>query len=253
MGNIVNLVNGYLVYDGMLSSKEKASIDEILAALRVEIPTIENELAKEYGKSVLYKYYLGKCMADLLEKYEISYSDRKKFWDEIKDLASEDDRAERGDSTRRTFYEQCYVLSQINLDTVNKLNWRQWQSLLDRSTVHEDPRIYEWIGNLSKKINGDAWREFEKVLNLYLKGKDTTVFENDELFEIYDSLFLMGEMWLKQIKDYAKEHPKSIKVEGKGKTKWSKKYYSRCFELKREKKLRIVDEQLCKEVFEEIM
>lgn len=253
MGKIVNLVDGYLVYDGMLSSKEKATIDEILAALRVEIPTIENELAETYGKNVLYKYYLGKCLADLLEKYDISYSDRKKFWDEIKDLASEDDRAERGDSTRRSFYEQCYVLAQIDLETVNKLNWRQWQSLLDRATVHEDSRLYNWIGNLSKKISGDAWREFEKVLNLYLKDKDTTVFDDDELFAIYDSLFLMGEMWLKQINEYAKDHPKSVKVEGSGKTKWSKKYYSQCFKVKKEKRVRVVDEQMCKDVFDELM
>lgn len=28
MGNIVRLVDGHLVYDGMLSSKEKATIDD---------------------------------------------------------------------------------------------------------------------------------------------------------------------------------------------------------------------------------
>ena len=30
MGNIVRLVDGHLVYDGLLSSQEKATVDEIL-------------------------------------------------------------------------------------------------------------------------------------------------------------------------------------------------------------------------------
>ena len=45
MGNIVRLIDGHIVYDGMLSSQEKASIDEILAALQEEIPAIERDLA----------------------------------------------------------------------------------------------------------------------------------------------------------------------------------------------------------------
>ena len=40
---------GHLVYNGMLSSKEKAYADEMLKDLRMEIPQIENELKEIYG------------------------------------------------------------------------------------------------------------------------------------------------------------------------------------------------------------
>ena len=41
MGHIVSIdKDGHLAYEGLLSSKEKATIDEILDALKKEIPQI---------------------------------------------------------------------------------------------------------------------------------------------------------------------------------------------------------------------
>ena len=77
MGHIVALdAEGHLVYEGLLSSKEIATIDEILNALKQEIPQIESDLEGTYGKSVLYKYNLGKVLGGLLSKYNISASER---------------------------------------------------------------------------------------------------------------------------------------------------------------------------------
>ena len=114
MGNIVRLIDGHLVYDGMLSSKEKATIDDILSALQSEIPAIEADLAEEYGQGVWYKYNLGLFLGELLEKYNISISERRRFWDEIKDLATKEERKrnEGTNSVTRSFYQQCYILSQ---------------------------------------------------------------------------------------------------------------------------------------------
>ena len=54
MGHIVALdAEGRLIYDGLLSSQEKATIDEILKALKEEIPQIEADLESMYGKNVL--------------------------------------------------------------------------------------------------------------------------------------------------------------------------------------------------------
>ena len=67
MGHIVTLdAKGHLVYEGLLSSKEIATIDDILNALKQEIPQIEADLEEAYGKSVLYKYNLGKFLGNLL-------------------------------------------------------------------------------------------------------------------------------------------------------------------------------------------
>lgn len=253
MGHIVKLVDGHMVYDGLLSSKEKASIDDILHALQEEIPTIEADMKAEYGQSVWYKYNLGLFLSSLLEKYEISVSERRRFWDEIKHFATKEERKrdEGANSVTRSFYQQCYILSQQDKDVVEKLTWRQWQDILDRVGNREDERIFQWLKRFTKKIREDDWREFEKALNLYLKGKDTSVFETEELFAIYDSIMLMSMKWREQFKVFSTEHPKSAKIKSKG--KWSKKYYALCFNKKKEQHSQVVTEEMCYEAFAELM
>ncbi len=234
MGHVLRLENGNIVYDGLLSSKEKATIDDILNALRDEIPEIEDVLKKKYGKSVLYKYYLGKFLGDLLLKYNISIVERKQFWDEIKTLVTEEERIRKEGvkSETRSFYGQCYRLSLYDKEIVEKLSWRQWQDILDRVRNREDERIFEWIRNTDGKIREDDWREFEKALHLYLKKKDTSVFDDDELFAIYDSIMEMCKYWRINFLDFKKEFPQSAKI--KSKARRSKKYQSECYRIKRE-------------------
>lgn len=254
MGRLVSLDSeGRLVYEGLLSSQEKATVDEILNALKKEIPQIEADLEVAYGQSVWYKYNLGLFLGSLLEKYEITVAERRKFWDEIKVFATKEDRKrnEGANAVTRSFYQQCYILSQQEKEVVEKLTWRQWQDILDRVGNREDERIFQWIRQVSGKIREDDWREFEKALHLYLKGKDTSVFETEELFSIYDSLMQMVKIWREKFKVFAAEHPKSAKIKTKG--TWAKKYYARCFALKKENRTRIVTEKMCQFAFSELM
>ena len=253
MRHVVSLDSeGRLVYDGLLSSQEKATIDQILNALKEEIPQIESDLEESYGKSVLYKYYLGRFLDELLEKYNISISEQRKFWDEIKNFATKETRTrdEGTNSVTRSFYQQCYVLSQYDLEIVEKLSWRQWQNILDRVAAREDQRLFDWIRNKKDKIREDDWREFGKALHLYLKNKDTSVFSDLELFEIYDSLFEMCIYWRVSFAKFEKENPKSAKI--KSKSRRSKKYQEVCFRLKKEQKLPL-DAKIFAQGFEQAM
>ena len=254
MGRLVSLdAEGRLIYEGLLSSQEKATVDEILNALKEEIPQIEADLEAAYGQSVWYKYNLGLFLGSLLEKYEITIAERRKFWDEIKVFATQTER-KRNEGTKavtRSFYQQCFILSQQSKDVVEKLTWRQWQDLLDRVGNREDERIFQWLKQVSEKIREDDWREFEKSLNLYLKDKDTSVFDDKELFAIYDSLMLMCKIWREKFKIFATEHPKSAKIKTKG--NWAKKYYARCFALKKKCGKDVVSEDICNVAFSELM
>ena len=244
---------GHLIYKGLLTPKEIATIDDILNALKEEIPQIEADLENVYGQSVLYKYHLGLFLGSLLEKYEITFSERRRFWDEINTFATKEDRKrdEGTDAVTRSFYQQCYILSLQDLEVVEKLTWRQWQDLLDRVGNREDQRIFLWIKQLKGKIREDDWREFEKALHLFLKNKDTSVFETSELFEIYDSLMKMCRLWREKFKSFETKHPKSAKIKSKG--SWAKKYYARCFELKKEQHSKTITPEICDIAFEELM
>ncbi len=253
MSNVVEIdERGQIVYKGLLSSKQTAEIDEIINTLKEEIPEIENNLKKQYGSGALYRYYLGKVLGEYLVKYDVSVLERRKFWDEIKKLASQEERKrdEGKNSEVRSFYHQCYELSKLNKNTVEKLSARQWHAILDRVSPREDKRIYQWIEEYPDKIREDDWRTFLKGLNIFLKEKDTSVFEKDELFSIYNSIMLMSQKWRILINEYEKEHPKSEKT--RNKTGWSKKYMTKCFYTSREKDC-LVNEKICDESFEEIM
>ena len=253
MGHIVALDSeGRLVYEGLLSSKEIATIDEILNAIKEEIPQIEADLEEAYGKSVLYKYNLGKFLGALLTKYDISASERRKFWDEIKTFATKENRIrnEGTNAETRSFYGQCYRLSQFDQEVVEKLSWRQWQDILDRVGNREDERIFEWIRNRKQKIREDDWREFEKGLHLYLKNKDTSVFTDDELFDIYESILQMSQYWRIAFAQFSKDFPGSAKI--KSKARRSKKYQVECFQLKREHH-KPLDDDIFSQAFESAM
>lgn len=253
MGRIVTMdAEGHIIYDGMLSSHEKATVDEILAALKKEIPQIEDDLEKAHGKSVWYKYYLGAFLGELLKKYDITVSEQRRFWDEIKVFATQKERKrdEGVNSVNRSFYQQCFILSQQDKETAEKLSWRQWQSLLDRVSVREDTRIFKWIRQKDIKFREDDWREFEKALHLYLKNKDTSVFSDEELFKTYDALYSMGVYWVKEFQKFSKEFPKSAKI--KTKAKRSKKYQETCLKLRREQK-KDLDESIFAEAFKNAM
>ena len=253
MNHVVSLdKDGHLIYKGLLTSKEIATIDEILNALKKEIPQIEADLEEAYGKTVMYRYHLGMFLGELLTKYNISISERRRFWDEIKTFATQETRtrSEGTNAVTRSFYEQCYVLSQQDLETVQKLSARQWQDLLDRVGNREDERIFMWIKNKNEKIREDDWREFEKGLHLYLKNKDTSVFSDKELFDIYDSIFEMSKYWRVAFKQFSSDHPKSDKI--KSKARRSKKYQETCFRLKREQRV-LMDDRIFSEAFENAM
>ncbi len=243
---------GRKIYRGFLSGKETEEADLLLGYLQDEIPKLGKILSDKYGDSVLYKYFMGKRLGELLEEYKVPEKERLYFWNEIKNFASDKERKrmDGGNSKTRKFYEQCFQLSQIDKETVEKLSWRQWQDLMDRTTNREDKRIYDWIGQHEKKIKENEWRAFEKALNLFLKKKDTSVFEDDELFELYEMILLMGETWCDKMHSFEKEYPKSAKI--KTKSKWETKFYELCYKSRKANKKNL-DCEDCEILFDMIM
>lgn len=238
--------NGRLIYlcESFLTSNEKEAYDKLLNELKTDIPGIENGLKKEYGNTVLYKYYLGKFLNDSLIKYNINESERRDFWDEIKDFASSEKRTrnEGLKSKTRSFFEQCFLLSKYDEKVVLKLSWRQWQSFFDRVLVREDNRIFTWIGEYNEKIRQDDWREFEKILNMYLLKIDTSVFRDNEIIDIYNELLSIAKFWRSNFAVFELNNPNSKKI--KTKSKRSKKFYNLCLSLRKENKKLLEKEQL---------
>ena len=244
--------DGEKQYKGFLSSEQTRKADELLEFLQKEIPEYGQKLNAEYGDSVLYKYYLGKHLSELLDEYDINDEQRVYFWNEIKDFAADKERARQdgGEAKTRKFYEQCYNLSQLDISIVEKLSWRQWQDLFDRTKNREDSRIFNWIGFHEPKIKEKDWRSFEKGLNSFLRNKDTSVFEDQELFDIYEMLLTMAQVWQSEFTEFQQQYPKSAKI--KSKAKWEGKYIDLCLKCRKANK-RNLDKDDCLIVFNTLM
>ena len=61
----------------------------------------------------------------------------------------------------------------------------------------------------------------------------------------------MCKVWRERFKVFATEHPKSAKIKTKG--TWAKKYYARCFALKKEHRTDFITEEICDTAFSELM
>lgn len=248
--------NGQIIYHGMLTSTDIASINSIIEKLQKEIPQIEADLTEQFGNGAQYKYNLGKFLGTLLNRYHIIGSERRRFWDEIKKLASQEER-KRYEGTKavtRSFYEQCWQMSQLaekyGADLIDKLSWKQWQDILDRKANRADERIFLWFQK-HDKLGSKEFPEFEKALNIYLKKKDTSIFENEELFAIYDYILLMAQTWVALFAQFKKDYPKSQKI--KSKLKWSRKFYETCFKMRREEGVAVVTDNICQQAFNTLM
>ena len=68
---------------------------------------------------------------------------------------------------------------------------------------------------------------------------------------VLGAFMLMSVKWREQFKSFEQEHPKSAKIKTKG--TWAKKYYARCFVLKKEQRSKVVTEEMCNMAFAELM
>ena len=243
---------GRYLYKGFLTSKELQEYEEVKDRLINEIPALEEEIKEKYWKEnrILYFYFLGKTLGAFLEEFNVSVKERRRFWDEIKTLAtSQVHTRSDGKVKKRSFFEQCYRLSCMDQKIVESKTWRQWQSLLDRDDKNiEDSRFINWVGKTV--ISEDEWRELLKIMNFYLDEIDTTVFEDNEIYALYDSMLSMSKVWLKSIKQFEKNHPKSLKLQKK--SKWSIKFYKACvdsmttdYSVDKDRLIILFDEVMC--------
>lgn len=180
------------IYSGLLSSDEIAQANKMLEKLVDLIPGIESKIENEYSKGIEKKYYLGKALEELLVKEQIPPRERIFFWQEIDSFTENDQKAFRG--SNRHNYEMCYRISQYPFDVACKLNFRTWQSFLDRINLWDDDRFIYWLARSNKHKKNMYVREFGMMLDYIKKEKDTIVYSHSEINDLYELIwsFVVG-------------------------------------------------------------
>jgi hypothetical protein len=183
--------NNEKYYKGLLTTSEMVEVDNLLEKLIVELPKVENDLLLKHGNTINYKYYLGEYLNQYIVVNEIYHRERLAFWEQIDDFVSREHPSNR--SKQRNYYEYCYLIYNIKKDISLNLSWRQWNDILDRKTIREDNRIFNWLAIKCKDPKFSRnWRLFVKKFNKYLtrnRLKDTSILELNEFYILLDKLY----------------------------------------------------------------
>lgn len=214
-------------YREFLTSAQIKEADDLLHYLQDNFPSHTKELAEKYGEgTATYFYHMGRWIKGVIDEHDIPVPARKYLFSEIASFAPDKERLRDVKDNRNPYY-QAYLLSQLDEETVAKMSFNKWQSLLERESEREDPRIYAWIKNTDQDaVTGKEWRAFLKLLHAYMKKIDTSVFSDEDLFAIYNMLVDGVKSWGKGTKAFTKKYPTSQKLkDAKTANKWQAKYF----------------------------
>jgi len=191
----------------LLTGELREQAEKLNGFLSKKLKEIESEL-KETGLLNLKRkrgdvlklwYEIGKRLEFVMDTSIVTAEDREFVWRAIYDHAGSlapgpvTKRAEREPETSHFSY--CYMLSRFPWEFVEMAgDWTSWSEFFDRKETKNDQRIIEWLGKKAKESNFKSrqnWlRPLTKAIHREFEKKDTTVFSNEELFEILDKVFL---------------------------------------------------------------
>jgi len=184
------------------TQEERAAAIRLDGLLQRRVPEIETELTQkglllpaEIGEHVSKTgnvelwYELGIRLREIADDEAlVKPKERKWLWEAVKTYAtSRIVRIDRGPS--RSHMEYCYRIAGFTRKFVERFNWDDWVYLLDSKSFRQEPRADQWIRERNAKLSKLSRTELRRMvrqINAEFKNKDTSVFDDDELFKRYD-------------------------------------------------------------------
>lgn len=241
---------GSKVYLDAMSPQEIREADNFLDSLQKDVKVFETELCEKHSPSSLeYKYYIGEFLANQIKSKGISSFERLYVFEEIKNWVQTDIETNKDRGNKRLFYDYCHRLYSFNRDIVFSFTWRQWSELLDRSVTTKDIRLLYWLKDRVKTMREDDFRMFLLVLNEYLKSRDTSVFDDEDLYKKYEFLYEIVNQWNVLLKKYFQGKTDNFtKARKNNVTKYKKKYVSQSII---DSRFKTIDQmaELCERIF----
>jgi hypothetical protein len=187
------------------SAQERDLALELDLLLQVRIPAIEEELIQEgllpleipneeapsRGGSVALWWNLGRLFQPIVEDTRLVKPKERRFlWEAMRMYATQRiQRVDRGPS--RVHWEYCYRVSKFPWTLVCRLNWDDWVFFLDSKSLRQEQRVDDWVRSRVEQLAKLSRQEFRKLtreINRKFRNKDTSVFDDTDLFRIYDQV-----------------------------------------------------------------
>jgi hypothetical protein len=154
----------------------------------------KNGLLKLKGKKgeVIKLWYEVGVKLKFTEGLKLSAEDKKLLWRALYDHAGKlapgpiSDRAKK--TPERSHFSYCFKVAQFPWNFVKSAgDWSAWTEFFDSEIIRNDKRILEWLSEKqNKEFNNisslrDWIRPLAKSIRNELKGKDTSVYSDEEL------------------------------------------------------------------------
>jgi len=201
MAVIIKKVDGKPVFNGLNivdDLKERAlKLDKELEVLGPQIEKMWREKGIKKGKKgkrniidVKVAYNIGKKLADIINNKDLVFpKERHWVWKALREMYLPQGLFKyRG--RKRDDLEYFYKATKYPFRFIKLISWDGFARILDYTSIREDERFEEWLQEKAKKsgeVKKGFIRKFAKILYLLIKNKDTTVFSDKELREIYES------------------------------------------------------------------
>jgi len=176
--------------------KQAEELDEIIENkmrdLEKEVET-KGLFKLKHSKGVLKLWYtVGKGIEFVNDTSIVPREDRKFVWRALYDhagkLAPGKPNIRVKERPQTSHFRYCNIISKYDWNFVNNAgNWTAWVEFLDSPVIRNDERIIEWLGSIQMLATGSVqnWlRRLTREIRLTLKNKDTSVFSDQELYEM---------------------------------------------------------------------
>ncbi|MCK4481616.1 hypothetical protein KAU55_00205 [Candidatus Bathyarchaeota archaeon] len=190
---------------GFMSSEDKQVADNLDDFLQREVPKMEERIEqmellnfKSKPGAIKLWYSVGKELKSLWDRAKKSFNlpdtqlpiFLKAVYDHSDKIRPGSGRSER---FRNAHFYYCFIMASYSWKKVEAAgNWRAWVEFLDSKRIRNDLRIVEWFASRyakeSSKAKSKCFRKITRAIRNEFKEIDTTVLEQNELFQRLDSI-----------------------------------------------------------------
>lgn len=207
MAIIIKMIGDQPVYSKLdPTPEEKDNALKLHGELKDLIPKLEAEFEKKVSngagpekkrKSRIDNkviYQLGEKLKQVVrDKYKVSDGDIDLVFSAIRNnYTSKKVFLHRG--KQRDDLRYIYEAAKVPYQFFDKITWDGWRRLMDSPSIRSEKRFFSWLESKYSKaeqIKRGFIRQFIKELNTVLKNKDTSIFSEAELFEIYETAWAL--------------------------------------------------------------
>lgn len=176
----------YVGFVGFLDQKTKKRADEIYQEANTELHNLNQKINLNREIDSLERWYIiGNLINKMIEKFKISYIEKKYFWIMLYDFGGVGIPKYEKKPPVRNDFRVASILAKYKLKDVKRVGaWSLWREIIGSTKIGSDDRVARWVADYILRNNiktRDGARPLLKAVRNRFKKMDTTILSDGEL------------------------------------------------------------------------